>query len=98
MAKFSGYKCDGPKCSVTAEGPSLPPNWMALSVNAKVAGRVEVADAVFEREDFHLCSNLCLRRLAGERHHAAVERGDEKPTRGTKADVAAKPPRRARAS
>ncbi len=75
MAKIAGFKCDGPKCIVTAEGGNVPVGWMILGVRAVVAGRAE--NETHTREDFHLCSNKCLKMLAIERHRAAIEDGSE---------------------
>lgn len=80
MARISGYKCDAPKCAVTAESTEakVPIGWMTLAVRAHVAGRTNGDGPTSDdRADFHVCSNKCLKALATERHAAAVARGEE---------------------
>lgn len=76
MSRISGHKCDGPRCTKTADGAKLPVGWLTLSVNAKVPGRPE-GETATNGDGFHLCSNKCLKMLAIERYKAAVEDGSE---------------------
>ena len=80
MARVTGFKCDGPKCSSISENGHLPIGWVRV---------IPVVDSEKVREgenELHLCSNNCLVRLAKERFSAAVEAGQEKgsPLRGRK--------------
>ena len=74
--RITGYKCDGPRCTVTAESANPPIGWMQLTVRAQVKGRPE-GESGPGPDSFDLCSNKCLKMLATERHKAAMELGTE---------------------
>lgn len=80
MARITGFKCDGPKCAVTAESNEVPAGWLTLTVHPKPIPTLSDGHPKPERkapEPFHLCSNRCLKALATERFRAAVEDGTE---------------------
>lgn len=76
MARIQGYRCDGPKCQEFTATTDLPVHWMTVQVAVELP-------ASARDNSFQVCSNLCLMRLARERHHAAVDLGDEQPATGS---------------
>lgn len=76
MARFVGFRCDGPNCSTVEETEKEPPGWIKVTPIPK--GDVPPGD----QGTFVLCSNRCLARLGKARFDAAADRGEEyKPGR-----------------
>ena len=79
MAKFTGFRCDGPRCPSVAETPEVPDGWITVKVHVspEAAGRdpQRTVTPVKAQADFHVCSNRCLANLGKERHKADLDAG-----------------------
>lgn len=69
MPRFSGWRCDGPRCSSVAETDQPPPGWINVTVTLKEGEEVGRTGGA---NSFILCSNRCMARLGRERHQAAL--------------------------